>query len=215
MGAGQFSLDWKLSRSKVAHLLWLDVFSSSSAGKVVRPTVGNSTWAVVILLVVTGGAWAVWMQRTVGSPPGQSAPNFSLPSQDGRAISLSQLTGKSVVLFFYSKNSDAQDALEAQTFQRDLEKYTALNTVVIGVSPDSVEDNKEFAIKNSITFPLLTADRVTIDSYKVPISGNGQNLAVEHDTFLISPKGTIITYWPAKEGQIYSDQVLAAIRKQR
>ncbi len=211
MGSGRFSLDWKLRGSKFARLLRLEMFSPSTAEKPLVPTVQKSTWVAIVAVIVTGAAWAVWMQRTRGSSAGQSAPGFDLPSQDGSQISLSQFSGKSVVLYFYSKDSNSQDTIEALNFQRDLAKYTSLNTALVGVSPDSVADHKEFATKNSITYPLLSADRVMIDSYGIPVSGSGENLIVERDTLLISPQGIVTNYWPVKDVQAHSNLILAAI----
>src|SRR5580698_2822196 len=81
------------------------------------------------------------------APIGSSAPNFTLPSQEGKLVSLTDYKGKWVVLYFYPKDQTSGCTLEAHNFQRDLPKYEALNAVVLGVSLDTVESHKAFCTK--------------------------------------------------------------------
>src|SRR6516162_160715 len=68
---------------------------------------------------------------------GQSAPTFTLPSQDGSQISLDSFKGKWVVLYFYPKDMTPGCTIEAHNFQRDLSKFEAVNAVIVGVSVDT------------------------------------------------------------------------------
>ena len=73
---------------------------------------------------------------------GQTAPDFTLPSQDGSNISLDSFRGKWVVLYFYPKDMTTGCTIEAHNFQQDMAKYQKLNAVVVGVSVDSTGSHK-------------------------------------------------------------------------
>ena len=81
---------------------------------------------------------------------GASAPNFTLPNQENQPVSLNDYKGKWVVLYFYPKDMTTGCTLEAHNFQRDQDKYTAANAVVLGVSLDTVESHKTFCTKDSL-----------------------------------------------------------------
>ncbi len=143
---------------------------------------------------------------------GATAPNFTLPSQEDKQVSLSEYKGKWVVLYFYPKDQTAGCTIEAHNFQRDLKKYEALNAVVLGVSLDTVDSHKSFCTKDSLTFKLLAdPDHKVVDEYGVPVKSFGPIHYAERDTFLISPEGKIVKEWQVKDIQAHSAEVLAAI----
>jgi thioredoxin-dependent peroxiredoxin len=145
-------------------------------------------------------------------PPGTAAPNFSLPSQEDSQVSLSDYTGKWVVLYFYPKDQTSGCTLEAHNFQRDLAKYEVLNAVVLGVSLDTVESHKAFCTKDSLSFKLLAdPDHKAVDAYGVPVRAFGAMHFAERTTFLISPDGTIVKTWTVKDIASHSSEVLAEI----
>jgi peroxiredoxin Q/BCP len=150
------------------------------------------------------------------APVGAKAPNFTLPSQENKPISLREYKGKWVVLYFYPKDQTRGCTLEAHNFQRDLPKYEALNAVVLGVSLDTVDSHKTFCTKDTLTFKLLAdPGHKVVDEYGVPImSRNGANYA-QRTTFLISPAGKIVKEWQVKDIQNHSDEVLAAIQSMK
>lgn len=78
---------------------------------------------------------------------GSSAPNFTLPSQLDKPVSLSDFKGKYVVLYFYPKDQTQGCTIEAHNFQRDETKYSALNAAVVGVSLDTVDSHKKFCTR--------------------------------------------------------------------
>jgi peroxiredoxin len=86
---------------------------------------------------------------------GKPAPDFTLPSQDGTPVKLSDFKGKWVVLYFYPKDFTGGCTLEAQNFQKDLAKFKAEKAVVLGVSVDSVSSHQAFCTKESLEFKLL------------------------------------------------------------
>jgi thioredoxin-dependent peroxiredoxin len=147
---------------------------------------------------------------------GATAPNFSLPSQEDKNVSLSDYKGKWVVLYFYPKDMTTGCTLEAHNFQRDQDKYTAANAVVLGVSLDTVESHKTFCTKDSLTFKLLAdPDHKVIDAYGVPLMAHGDNKFASRDTFLISPSGKIVKVWTGVNPTTHSDDVLAAITAEK
>jgi thioredoxin-dependent peroxiredoxin len=144
---------------------------------------------------------------------GSSAPNFTLPSQENKPVSLSDYKKKWVVLYFYPKDQTSGCTLEAHNFQRDLPKYEALNAVVLGVSLDTVESHKTFCTKDSLTFKLLAdPDHKVIDAYGVPVKAYGNMRYAERMTFLISPEGKVVKDWDVKDIQRHSADVLASIQ---
>jgi peroxiredoxin Q/BCP len=175
--------------------------------------VRKGLWIAVIAAIVTAGGFGI-RAHAAGDvlQEGASAPNFSLPSQEDTAVSLSQYKGKWVVLYFYPKDMTTGCTIEAHNFQRDLPKYDALNAVVLGVSLDTVESHKTFCTKDSLTFKLLAdPDHKVIDAYGVPLMAHGDMKFARRDTFLISPAGKIVKVWTGVNPNTHSDEVLAAI----
>ena len=142
-----------------------------------------------------------------------TAPNFTLPSQENKPVSLSDYKGKWVVLYFYPKDQTSGCTLEAHNFQRDLAKYKAAHAVILGVSLDTVESHKAFCTKDSLTFKLLAdPDHKAIDKYGVPMRMYGTTPYAERTTFLISPDDKIVKEWTVQDIQSHSADVLAAIQ---
>ena len=146
------------------------------------------------------------------APTGSTAPNFTLPSQEDKPVSLSDYKGKWVVLYFYPKDQTAGCTLEAHNFQRDLPKSKALNATVLGISLDTVQSHKSFCTKDSLTFRLLAdPNHKVTDMYGVPVRALGSMHYAERTTFLISPDGKIVKEWTVKGIESHSAEVLAGI----
>jgi peroxiredoxin Q/BCP len=175
--------------------------------------VRKGLWIAVIIGIVT--ACGVGFHAHAAGDvlqSGVSAPDFSLPSQEDTAVSLSQFKGKWVVLYFYPKDMTTGCTIEAHNFQRDLPKYDALNAVILGVSLDTVESHKTFCTKDSLTFKLLAdPDHKVIDAYGVPVQAHGDMKFASRDTFLISPAGKVVKVWTGVNPNTHSDDVLAEI----
>jgi thioredoxin-dependent peroxiredoxin len=143
--------------------------------------------------------------------PGQAAPDFTLPSQDGTKVSLHDFKGKWVVLYFYPKDGTSGCTIEAHNFQRDLPRYEEKHAVIMGVSVDSTGSHKEFCAKQGLTFKLLAdTERNVSRQY-----GSLTNLLVykmsARNTFLIDPVGRIARVWTAVSPARHSTEVLAAL----
>jgi peroxiredoxin Q/BCP len=169
-------------------------------------------------VMLAGGLLVARHVRAAGdlAPIGSAAPNFTLPSQEDKPVSLTDYKGKWVVLYFYPKDMTTGCTIEAHNFQRDAAKYEALNAVVLGVSLDTVESHKTFCTKDSLTFKLLAdPDHKAIDAYGVPIMTRGANSYAARTTFLISPTGKVVKEWEVKDIQAHSDDVLATIQSMK
>jgi thioredoxin-dependent peroxiredoxin len=140
---------------------------------------------------------------------GQMAPNFTLPSQDGSKVNLTDFRGKWVVLYFYPKDGTSGCTLEAHNFQRDIAKYEQDNAVIVGVSVDSADSHKEFCAKQGLHFKLLadTEKKVSqdYDSFHTILRFSARN------TFLIDPTGKIAKIWLGVSPSSHSEEVLAAL----
>lgn len=86
---------------------------------------------------------------------GQKVEEFTLPNQDGDLINLSDFKGKHIVLYFYPKDMTPGCTNEACDFRDHHESFAGLNTVIIGISPDSVDSHHKFAKKHGLPFTLL------------------------------------------------------------
>ena len=149
---------------------------------------------------------------------GAVAPNFTLPSQEDKPVSLTDYKGKWVVLYFYPKDQTKGCTLEAHGFQRDILKYDALNAVVLGVSVDTVEDHKTWCSKDTFSFKLLAdPNHKVVDAYGVPLMTYKEMKFANRQTFLISPNGKVVKVWPKVDDDIpgHSTAVLAEITANR
>ena len=142
---------------------------------------------------------------------GQTAPTFTLPSQDGSQISLDSFKGKWVVLYFYPKDMTKGCTIEAHNFQRDLALFEAKNAVIVGVSVDTPDSHKEFCTKEGLTFRLLAdPEHKVVDQYG-SLGHYGPMTIANRNTFLIDPTGKIVKVWTKVDPQVHSAEVLAAI----
>jgi len=168
---------------------------------------------VTAVVVVVGATFLTVRAADNQTMPavGQSAPTFTLPSQDGSQISLDSFHGKWVVLYFYPKDMTKGCTIEAHNFQRDQAKYDADNAVILGVSVDTPDSHKEFCTKEGLTFRLLAdpAHKV-VDQYG-SLGHFGEMTIAMRNTFLIDPSGKIVKEWTKVDPSVHSEEVLAAI----
>lgn len=140
---------------------------------------------------------------------GSAAPTFTLNSQDGTPISLSQFHGKWVVLYFYPKDFTSGCTLEAHNFQRDLDKFTQKNAVILGVSVDAVDSHKGFCTKEGLNFRLLAdVEHAVTTKYGSLSNYQGTDYAARN-TFLIDPSGVIRKVYVKVKPASHSEDLLA------
>ena len=142
---------------------------------------------------------------------GQSAPDFTLPSQDGSRISLHDFRGKWVVLYFYPKDGTSGCTIEAHNFQRDIAKYEQDHAVIVGVSVDSTNSHQEFCAKQGLTFKLLAdTEKAVSRQYGSLTNLLGLKMSTRN-TFLVNPEGRIARVWTGVSPGRHSEEVLAAL----
>jgi peroxiredoxin Q/BCP len=142
---------------------------------------------------------------------GTAAPDFTLNSQEGKPVTLSQFRGKWVVLYFYPKDMTSGCTIEAHNFQRDQAQYDTKNAVVLGVSVQDTQSHQQFCTKEGLTFKLLADpdDKVTEEYGSLKNYGVAK-LAARH-TFLIDPQGKIVKEYMDVDPNKHSEEVLAEL----
>lgn len=164
-------------------------------------------------LLVLISVFAVAADQPAPPAEGTPAPAFSLPSQEGAQVALDQFKGKWVVLYFYPKDFTSGCTIEAHNFQRDLDKYTAKNAVIVGVSVDTADSHKSFCAKEGLNFKLLAdTNHEVVQKYGSVMEYNGMTLAARN-TFLIDPSGVIKKVYLKVGPPGHSEEVLADLDK--
>lgn len=126
---------------------------------------------------------------------GQKAPDFTANDQDGNNVSLSQFTGKKVVLYFYPKDDTPGCTAEACDFRDNYQGLTAKGIVVLGVSVDDEKSHQKFVTKHNLPFTLIAdPDKKIVEAYGVWGEKNmygKKYMGTNRTTFLIDENGNI------------------------
>jgi len=127
------------------------------------------------------------------------APDFTLPGNNATNIQLLQFRGKHVVLFFYPRDDTSGCTRECLNFSEAKETFDKKDTVVIGISKDSVASHDKFIAKHQLTIPLLSDENsTTCENYGVWKEKNmygKKYMGIERSTFLIGRDGKIVKVW--------------------
>jgi peroxiredoxin Q/BCP len=145
---------------------------------------------------------------------GEKAPSFTLATDGGGRISLSDLKGKSVVLYFYPKDDTSGCTAEAIAFSKDAKAFKAAGAVVIGVSKDSIVSHDKFKKKYDLSVTLAADEETKLaQTYGVWVEKSmygRRYMGMERATFLIDGKGIIRKIWHKVKVPGHSAEVLAA-----
>ena len=148
---------------------------------------------------------------------GDIAPEISLPTEEGKPFNLSSLRGQNVVLYFYPKADTPGCTTEACSFRDSSQKFTAANTLIVGVSPDQSEAQAAFKSKFNLPFTLLAdSEHKAAELYGVWKEKNlygHKSMGVERTTFVINPDGVIKRIFPKVKVEGHTEAVLAAIQQ--
>lgn len=169
------------------------------------------TGILVAVLVLLVGVLVVRAMRTGEKSPssGTPAPDFTLNSQDGKPLSLRDLRGQWVVLYFYPKDFTSGCTIEAHNFQRDLRQYEQKNAVILGVSVQDEGTHQKFCAKEGLSFRLLADTKHEVSSsYDSLVNLGVAKLSARH-TFLIDPAGVVRKTYLNVNAGIHSAEVLA------
>jgi thioredoxin-dependent peroxiredoxin len=147
---------------------------------------------------------------------GAKAPAFTLPTDDGGTVTLSDFKGKNLVLFFYPKANTSGCTKEAIAFSALKTSFTKVDTAVLGVSADPVKAQDAFKKKHDLKTPLASDEtHQMLESYGVwgEKSMYGRKFqGITRTTVLIGPDGRVVQIWPKVKVDGHAEEVLAAAR---
>jgi len=147
--------------------------------------------------------------------PGKKAPSFMLNDQSGAAHSLSDHTGRPVVLYFYPKDDTPGCTTESCEFQSLLPKFKKMKADVLGVSILDEKSKGKFAAKHGLTFPLLAdADHAVADKYGVwqeKIRYGRKYMGIVRTTYLIGADGKVARRWDKVKVEGHAEEVAQAV----
>jgi peroxiredoxin Q/BCP len=147
---------------------------------------------------------------------GITAPDFSLPDENGKSRSLSEFLGRPLILYFYPKDDTPGCTTEACNFRDDYSQYTQAGVSIVGVSPDTIQSHTKFKAKYGLPFPLLAdPEHQVCELYGV--WGTKKNYGREYQgvfrtTFLIDEKGKILRVFEKVKPAEHSEEVLAVLK---
>ncbi|TFL17420.1 peroxiredoxin [Jannaschia formosa] len=149
---------------------------------------------------------------TAGSP----APDFTLPRDGGGEVSLSEMKGRQVVLYFYPRDDTPGCTKEAIAFTGLAPEFEAAGATIIGVSKDSVAKHDKFVAKHELGV-ILASDEggTTCEDYGVWVEKSmygKTSMGIERATFLIGPDGTVKQVWRKVKVDGHAEAVLEAVK---
>ncbi len=144
---------------------------------------------------------------------GSMAPDFSLPDQTGRVISLTSLRGKWLVLYFYPKNDTPGCTEEACSFRDDMAQLTALGAQIVGISIDEVASHAAFAEKYHLPFPLLADKDGAVAKRYGALSDWKITRFSRRYTFLIDAQGKIAKTYLKVDTSKHSAEIIADLKQ--
>ncbi|MEQ6247760.1 peroxiredoxin [Sulfitobacter sp. HNIBRBA3233] len=148
----------------------------------------------------------------------QPAPDFTLPVTGGGTVTLSDLRGQPVVLYFYPRDDTPGCTKESIAFSEHLAAFEDRNVKVFGISRDTLAKHDRFAAKHDLSVPLLSDEEGTVtEAYGVWVEKNmygKKSMGIERSTFLIDAQGTVARIWRKVKVPGHVEEVLEAVQGQ-
>lgn len=145
-----------------------------------------------------------------------TAPDFTLPRDGGESVTLSDLRGQPVVLFFYPRDNTAGCTKEAIGFSEHLQDFADAGALVFGISKDSLKSHDKFVAKHDLTTPLLSDENDDVCAaygvWKEKKMYGKTFMGIERSTFLIDAQGQIAQAWHKVKVPGHVEDVLEAVR---
>jgi thioredoxin-dependent peroxiredoxin len=156
---------------------------------------------------------AVYLNVVAAAPPlvGSTAPEFTLPAQEGAPVSLKDYRGQWVVLYFYPRDFTSGCTVEAHNFQRDQAQYQKKGAVVLGVSVDSADSHKQFCTKEGLNFKLLADANHRVSLAYGSLTNLGLVKFASRHTFIVNPDGKVARVFTGVNPSRHSEEVLSAL----
>lgn len=146
----------------------------------------------------------------------KAVPKFKLPATGEQNIALTSLKGSNVVIYFYPRDNTPGCTREGLDFQAKLLKFKRQNTIVLGVSRDSIKTHENFRAKQGFKFDLLSDKEEILcgifDVIKLKNMYGKKVLGIERSTFLIDSKGKLREQWRKVKVDGHAEEVLAAVK---
>lgn len=150
---------------------------------------------------------------------GSQAPDFTLKNQDDREVSLSDFRGKHIVLYFYPKDMTPGCTTQACDFRDQYEKFSELDAVIIGISPDPIERHQKFIDKHDLPFQLLADEDHEVAGlygvWKLKKMFGKEFYGIERSTFIIDPDGILQKEYRKVRVKGHVEEVLADVKENR
>ncbi len=166
--------------------------------------------ALLMAAVVAAGL-TVSQVRAAGV--GEPAPAFSLPDQYGETHTLEDFAGKWLVVFFYPRADTPGCTTEACNFRDNIYAVRGAGAEVVGISVDSVADQKKFSDKYRLPFTILSdTEGATCDDYGV-LRQIGQMGIANRESFLIDPNGIVVKHYQRVNPETHTQEVIADLQE--
>ena len=157
------------------------------------------------------------MERKIILEVGDKAPEFEALNQDGVKVALKDFIGKNVVLYFYPKDNTPGCTTEACEFSANYDQFIKNDTVIIGVSPDSVKSHAGFIAKQNLKHILLSDEDKEISKlygvWQVKKNYGKEYLGIVRSTFAIGKDGKIVKIYKSVKAKDHAAKVLADLAK--
>lgn len=157
------------------------------------------------------------LERKITLEVGDKAPEFEALNQDGVKVALKDFIGKNVVLYFYPKDNTPGCTTEACEFSANYDQFIKNDTVIIGVSPDSVKSHAGFIAKQNLKHILLSDEDKEISKlygvWQVKKNYGKEYLGIVRSTFVIGKDGKIAKIYKSVKAKDHAAKVLADLAK--
>ena len=148
---------------------------------------------------------------------GQQAPAIELNNQEGKKVTLDDFKGKYVVLYFYPKDDTPGCTTQACDFRDNLDTFSDLNAVILGVSPDDEKSHNKFIEKFDIPYDLLVDTEKeaakAYDVWRLRKMFGKEFMGIERSTFIIDPEGKVVKQWRKVQAKGHFEKVLEQLRE--
>ena len=147
---------------------------------------------------------------------GKKIPDFTATVTNDSVFSLSENTGKNIVIYFYPKDSTPGCTKEGEDFRDQFEAFSSNNAIIVGVSRDSVKSHDKFICKYNFPFDLIADEDETVcqifDVIKEKNMYGRKYMGIERSTFLIDTNGILINEWRKVKVKGHVEEVLGALK---
>ncbi len=147
---------------------------------------------------------------------GDKLPSIELDATSQQSINLAKIKNKHVIVYFYPKDSTPGCTTEGQDFRDNFKEFEKLNTLIFGVSRDSIKSHERFKEKQEFPFELISDPEEELckafDVIKLKKMYGKEYLGVERSTFLFNKKGKLVEEWRKVRVKGHVDQVLESVK---